>query len=187
MDKLSDDEISTTSQKGDDDPLGLLQDPQSLTEYLQTHGENDVSAFEQFDDADTEHHGLDPKLFGNLKVPSPPDNWENTVKKQTHSSRGCPPFEEVDNPGGWHPYVYQPKYVGRKSSDKYKGHYLPTGATVCPPSTIKGREMSPTIKIPMSECIKTGDSSTKGSNLQKPFVLVQAEICLLYTSDAADE
>lgn len=62
------------------------------------------------------------------KPPGPPDSWKLPEPKP---GRGEPPFSEVDNPGCWSSYVYQP--VFDKSGKKaYSHHALPTGATVVP-------------------------------------------------------
>ena len=46
-------------------------------------------------------------------------------------------FSEVDNPGRWSDFVFQPKYVKVKGRDKtttstYAGHFTPAGAKVVP-------------------------------------------------------
>jgi hypothetical protein len=40
----------------------------------------------------------------------------------------CPQFDEIDNPGCWSAFSYQPKYEKKK----YIGHFMPGGATVVP-------------------------------------------------------
>ena len=46
---------------------------------------------------------------------------------------GVPKFEDVDNPGNWHPMIYKP-YIPRpkdkpRDTDKYVYNRLPSGAT----------------------------------------------------------
>jgi hypothetical protein len=41
-----------------------------------------------------------------------------------------PAFSDTDNPGGWDSYYFQPKKCS--NSNKYKGHFFPTGATPAP-------------------------------------------------------
>ena len=40
----------------------------------------------------------------------------------------CPQFDEINNPGCWSAFSYQPKYEKKK----YIGHFMPGGATVVP-------------------------------------------------------
>ena len=66
-----------------------------------------------------------------------PDNWSPPTKPDTYHhvakpERGEPQFCDLDNPGGWDDFSYQPKYDTREKGSKYLGHYLPTGATVVP-------------------------------------------------------
>ena len=85
---------------------------------------------------------LDASIFGDLKPPELPEGWEKKLVRLYDVQRGCPPsFSLVDNPGLWHSFSYVPKFKGRKSSDPYIGHYLPTGATVCPPSILKMEDL----------------------------------------------
>ena len=56
------------------------------------------------------------------EVPGAPDNF-----------KGYEPKVDVDNPGKWSQFTYQPKYSGSKETGrKYVGHFMPGGATVCP-------------------------------------------------------
>ena len=57
----------------------------------------------------------------------------------TNQKGGEPNFIDLDNPGGWDDYTYQPKHDSRDKDFGYLGHFLPTGVTVVPkiPSTGK--------------------------------------------------
>ena len=58
--------------------------------------------------------------------PQPTEGWTPTVKSLT------PAFEGLDNPGGWCPFTYRAKHT--QKSYKYVGHFMPSGAMVCPPN-----------------------------------------------------
>ncbi len=57
----------------------------------------------------------------------PPPNWKS---KDVKVDKGKPPFAEVDNPGQWSQYTYQP--VFQKTTGTYLYHALPSGATAVP-------------------------------------------------------
>ena len=66
-----------------------------------------------------------------------PENWSPPGKPDTYnhvakSERGEPQFSDLDNPGRWDNFSYQPKFDSREKGYKYLGHYLPTGVTVVP-------------------------------------------------------
>lgn len=65
------------------------------------------------------------------KPPSPPEGW---TPPATKTNAGEPKFEDVDNPGGWSEYIFQPIFdVKKKAKVKpYIHHCLPTGATPVP-------------------------------------------------------
>lgn len=71
------------------------------------------------------------------------DNYQQALPGWTPSSatpdwkppkmsvgKGEPQFQTVDNPGMWDEYVFRPIFDGK--GQKYKGHQLPTGATLVP-------------------------------------------------------
>ena len=59
-------------------------------------------------------------------VPTPPKDWLPDIPK-THLDQPC--FSDVDNPGSWSQYSYRPEFNTSAKGGKYKGHFLPTGAT----------------------------------------------------------
>lgn len=61
----------------------------------------------------------------NVTIPSPPSDY---VAPPLMANE--PAFSDVDNPGGWDRYYFQPKKCSK--SHKYAGHFLPTGATPVP-------------------------------------------------------
>ena len=65
------------------------------------------------------------------KPPGPPEGW---VPPQPIRNTTVPDFEDVDNPGQWSSFTFQPKYKrdarGKLSDCLY--HALPTGATPVP-------------------------------------------------------
>ena len=60
-------------------------------------------------------------------VPTPPISWTPDIPK-THLDQPLL-FEDVDNPGDWLEYAYRPEFNTPAKGGKYKGHFLPTGAT----------------------------------------------------------
>eukprot|EP00521_Asterionellopsis_glacialis_P000227 CAMPEP_0195249198 /NCGR_PEP_ID=MMETSP0706-20130129/1978_1 /TAXON_ID=33640 /ORGANISM="Asterionellopsis glacialis, Strain CCMP134" /LENGTH=359 /DNA_ID=CAMNT_0040300965 /DNA_START=20 /DNA_END=1102 /DNA_ORIENTATION=+ len=72
-------------------------------------------------------HGIN-SLKNNVRIPKPDPEWKCPPVR---TERGEPPFESVDNPGGWNRYYFQPKFMKGKDG-KYAGHFLPTGATPVP-------------------------------------------------------
>lgn len=66
--------------------------------------------------------------------PAAPDTFEGYQPKN-----GAPlSFEEVDNPGGWSQYTFQPTY-NKNNPKSYAGHESPTGAKVLPVDTATGK------------------------------------------------
>ena len=64
----------------------------------------------------------------NIFLPKPPVDYVVPQLKD-----GEPPFNLVDNPGGWDRFYFQPKWTKSKQGiKKYAGHYLPTGAIPVP-------------------------------------------------------
>ena len=70
------------------------------------------------------------------KVPGPPANWK---PNEPNTEAGEPPFEDVDNPGGWDQFTYKPKIDMKKK--KYLYHCLPTGATPVPENSTGKRSI----------------------------------------------
>lgn len=64
--------------------------------------------------------------------PSAPESYSRARPKEC-----CPEWEEVDNPGEWNDFSFQPKY----HRGKYEGHFLPGGATVVPKNR-EGKRMA---------------------------------------------
>ena len=58
-----------------------------------------------------------------------PDNHTPYVPKAGTTAPAT--FAEVDNPGGWDDFTFQPRYTD-SGRGEYKGHYTPTGARVVP-------------------------------------------------------
>ena len=70
-------------------------------------------------------------------VPGPPDTWEY---KQA-VAKGEPPFESVDNPGGWSSYTFKANFVGRGAKATYLAHEMPCGAVPVPKDPLTGKRM----------------------------------------------
>jgi len=68
-------------------------------------------------------HNLE-SINGNINIPKPPTDF---VPPSPRSDE--PLFENVDNPGNWDRFYFQPK---QNKSKKYAGHFLPTGARPVP-------------------------------------------------------
>jgi hypothetical protein len=66
--------------------------------------------------------------------PEPPPKWKS---KDVEVDKGEPPFTEVDNPGLWSEYIYQP--VFQKTTGNYLYHCLPSGATAVPVNPNTGK------------------------------------------------
>ena len=66
--------------------------------------------------------------YKNVKIPSPDPEW---TPPEVKAKKGEPQFCDVDNPGNWNRFIFQPKF-DRKGTKKYTGHFLPTGATPVP-------------------------------------------------------
>ena len=63
-------------------------------------------------------------------IPSHPDNWQRDPPK---IEQGKPEFDLIDNPGKWSDFIFRPEFeTSRSVRGKYKGHFLPTGATPVP-------------------------------------------------------
>jgi hypothetical protein len=67
-------------------------------------------------------------------APSPPKNWNPTV----NLSKGRPPFDEVDNPGGWNSFTFRPIF----EKGHYVSHAMPAGATPVPMDNVSGKRQS---------------------------------------------
>lgn len=59
-----------------------------------------------------------------VSLPKPPPDYVPPPLKPDET-----PFENLDNPGNWNRYYFQPK---RSKQNTYLGHFLPTGATPVP-------------------------------------------------------
>jgi hypothetical protein len=66
--------------------------------------------------------------------PEPPPNWKS---KDVKVDKGEPPFAEVDNPGQWCEYTYQP--VFQKTTGTYLYHAMLSGATAVPVNPNTGK------------------------------------------------
>ena len=65
-----------------------------------------------------------------IKLPSIPDDWK---QKKPNNSLKEPKFANVDNPGAWPEYCFNPTFEGKGKGKKYAYHSLPTGVTPVPP------------------------------------------------------
>jgi hypothetical protein len=76
-----------------------------------------------------------------FQIPGAPDGWAAPLPPATfkgysplNNSNAPSTFDQVDNPGKWTDYMFQPKYKGVS----YQGHFAPGGAKVVP-QNIHGR------------------------------------------------
>ncbi len=53
-------------------------------------------------------------------IPGSPDSWTPYEPKY-----GAPSLDNLDNPGGWSEYTYEPKYTGSRENRSYFGHFTP--------------------------------------------------------------
>jgi len=77
------------------------------------------------------------RLWGAPAGWHPPEPPLFVKPKEVKVAKGEPPFADVDNPGQWSEYTYQP--VFHKTTGMYQYHALPSGATPVPvnPNTDK--------------------------------------------------
>merc|ERR1711933_161627 len=54
-------------------------------------------------------------------------NYQKNIN--TYYKNGTPPFNNIDNPGGWSDFIYRPYH---KNGKIYQYHKLPTGITPVP-------------------------------------------------------
>ena len=88
-------------------------------------------------DLDAEDEGVPstriPGAPGGWLPPAPPDTWGGYVPKFNAPVS----FSDVDNPGGWSEYTFQPVY----KDHKYQGHFTPSAAKVVPANANGEREI----------------------------------------------
>ena len=87
---------------------------------------------DEANDIDAEEEGIPGSPRG-WEPPGPPDGWAGYRPKHD-----APQERDVDNPGGWSNYTFQPKYNKEK---EYVDHYTPSGAIVVPENDDGRREM----------------------------------------------
>ena len=63
--------------------------------------------------------------------PAAPDDWTPNPVKVAKKEPNVP-FESIDNPGNWSPYVFRARFGGKGGHGDYVEHQLPTGATPVP-------------------------------------------------------
>jgi len=119
--------------------LGMKEVERERLEYDAQEIEHDV----EVDDDDAcvceETNDVQCTLFGAPKGWSPPgqpEDWNPRV----NSSRGEPPMDDVDNPGGWSSFTYRPMFQAK--GGRYIGHAMPAGATAVPISEETGKRES---------------------------------------------
>ena len=122
------------SPESDEEDEDLLQD--SKMERMRHEDENyaPIPAESDF----TASTGMEqPALCGapiGWKIRGPPEDWERPQPVTDGGEPGL--FEDVDNPGGWNDYTFQPKYEHvtkrGKTARKYLYHQLPSGARPVP-------------------------------------------------------
>ena len=125
---------ATTGAGNDSDEEG--EEVDAHTPAFRTHAFL-ASEFEEDNPLDIEDNGEEIH-----PIPGAPINWTAPVPPPTFKgydpkpNSGAPAtFEEVDNPGAWTDYMFQPKY----DKGQYKGHFTPTGAKVVPPNGPEGK------------------------------------------------
>jgi hypothetical protein len=114
-----------------------------MKEVEREHLEHDAQEIEhdvEVDEDDAcvceETNDVQSTLFGAPKGWSPPgqpEDWNPRV----NSSRGEPPMDDVDNPGGWSSFTYRPMFQAK--GGQYIGHAMPAGATAVPISEETGK------------------------------------------------
>ena len=74
-----------------------------------------------------------PKVWS---VPSATVGWTPATRKEV---KGEPKFEDVDNPGQWSEFTFQPNFEGEYGSGAYGHHATPAGAKVVPLDPMTGK------------------------------------------------
>ena len=69
-------------------------------------------------------------------VPSALGGWTPATRKE---AKGDPNFEDVNNPGQWLDFTFQPKFEGKYSSGACVHHATPGGAKVVPLDPMTGK------------------------------------------------
>lgn len=95
------------------------------------------NAFTDEMEADLDYDDEGEEFEPSSHIPGAPPNWLPPQPPETFTgyrpkpNSGAPStFGEVDNPGGWSEFVFQPRY---NKQNKYTNHYTPCGAVVLPP------------------------------------------------------
>ena len=132
-------ELQETGDDADGDSTCSAEEINLLDEASEESSKEWLEVLVQNED-DTEISILDieqnsflvQRIGKHISLPKPPDNWNQLVK----SNEGEPQFADVDNPGEWSQYTFQPKFHNKASKGKNKGDYayhsLPTGARPVP-------------------------------------------------------
>ena len=82
--------------------------------------------------------GIGNMNMTHVNIPRVPRNW---IAPLVHPERNEPDFEDVDNPGEWPRYCFQPKYLSRAKNARYTRHVLPTGAVPVPKNKLGERKI----------------------------------------------
>ena len=69
-------------------------------------------------------------------VPSAPEGWTPVTRKE---AKWEPKFEDVDNPGQWSEFTFQPKFEGNYGNGAYGHHGTPAEAKVVALDPISGK------------------------------------------------
>ncbi len=76
--------------------------------------------------------------MSHVSIPRVPSDY---VAPLVRPEREEPNFEDVDNPGEWPRYCFQPKFLSRSKNSKYTRHVLPTGAMPVPKNKLGQRKV----------------------------------------------
>jgi len=150
---LQDEDENEVGDGGDSDGEGdgyecVTSFREGMKEVEREHLDHDAQEIEhdvEVDDDDAavcnnnKTNDVQSTLFGAPKGSSPPgqpEDWNPRV----NSSRGEPPMDDVDNPGGWSSFTYRPMFQAK--GGKYIGHAMPAGATAVPISEETGKRQS---------------------------------------------
>jgi hypothetical protein len=131
---------ATTGDGGDSDDEGEeaeLHDAAVHSEDRLRSGNRAAADLEDID-SPLDEDDVGEQIF---PIPGAPDGWAAPLPPITfkgyspkNNSDAPSTFDQVDNPGKWTDYMFQPKYKGVS----YQGHFTPAGAKVVP-QNIHGR------------------------------------------------
>ena len=161
---VADEDSTSITSSNNDEHVQHSETPEKILQMMLEDnaeegdgGDSDVEGDEvnmhyQAMTANEENHDLDVEEWGEVSDPSIPGAPEGWIPSGAPIGfiGYCPKFDapshfsEVDNPGRWSEFVFQPKYLKVKGmpTSAYAGHFTPAGAKVVPADCFGRREVN---------------------------------------------